>query len=471
MAKKPPEKPRDSVADTVDRLLKKLPGADPMLRGDEEEVKRARLSSAKFIDLDATVDAPVDEPREPTRRDKMFVWLRLTLAVAIGAAITQWPYVRECGAPLFGFALALTVVPLAGAWVSVSAWKWRLPWVHALGFGVVLWGAALWADLVLPRTGYAQTTAGWRCVAPPPPPLVDRTAAVAQPDGTVLFTREIGSTTPSIIVTSGGVVDKTPLRELGEQAHVVFYDPRHLGRSRASGASRGLQTDVEDLEAVRWSFLVRDALLMDTLYMVGWSYMGSIVAQYAIEHPDRVSGIVLLGSIGPTRAGHAFDWTRGAGQDTLGLELIRITQARGDDFADPFAFCRLVWDVSILHPRMSDPAAARDANVDVCRVRTPQYLRWEADHDRAIESLGNWDFSTSAGRYAGPVLVIHGSADPTSIESAQGWIRAFPNARFLEVGGAGNLPWLEQPAIVMQAIRSFVAGRWPAEAVRLPDTP
>ena len=120
---------------------------------------------------------------------------------------------------------------------------------------------------------------------------------------------------------------------------------------------------------------------------------------------------------------------------------------------------------------MSNPAAARDANGDVCRARTPRYLQWEADHDRAIESLENWDFSTSAGRYPGPVLVIHGSADPTPLESAQGWVRAFPNARFLQIDGAGNLPWLEQPAIVMQAIRSFVSGQWPAEAVRLSDTP
>jgi len=208
-------------------------------------------------------------------------------------------------------------------------------------------------------------------------------------------------------------------------------------------------------------------LLMDSLFLIGWSYMGSVVTRYAFENPDLVSGIVLLGSIGPTRAGHRVDWTRGAGEDSLGIELLRITQARGGDLADPIAYCKLMWEVAILHPRMSDPTVLQAADIDVCRVRTQEYLDWETNYDRAIESLGDWDFTAAAQRYAGRVLVIHGSDDPTPIEGAAAWVLAFPNARLLTIDGAGHLPWLEQPDLVKQAIQSFVAGRWPENAVRV----
>ena len=459
MANKPPQIPKDPMADTVDRLLSKLPGADPTLGRDGWKGAGAGAPHATFIE-------PDERAREATRRDKMFVWARVALAVAIGGAITVWPYARECGAPLLGFAFALSVVPAAGAWASITAWRWRIPAAHFFGLAVVLWGAAMWANLILPRVGYARATAGWRCVAPPPPPMVDRTGVVGQPDGTLLYTREVGSTNPSILFPSAGVLDES-LRDLGEQAHVIFYDPRHLGRSRAAGVSWGLATDVEDLAAVRWSFVVRDALLMDSLFLVGWSYMGSVVTQYAFENPDQVSGIVLLGSIGPTRSGHRIDWTRGAGEDSLGLELLRITQARGGDRADPVAYCRLMWEVAILYPRMSDPTVLSETDIDVCRVVTQQYLDWELNYDRSIASLGNWDFTASARRYAGRVLVIHGRDDPIPIESAATWALAFPNARLLTIDNAGHLPWLEQPDLVKQAIRSFVAGQWPENAVQV----
>jgi pimeloyl-ACP methyl ester carboxylesterase len=295
--------------------------------------------------------------------------------------------------------------------------------------------------------------------------MVDRTGAVGQPDGTVLYTREVGRESPSVIFPSAGVLDET-FRDLGEQSHVIFYDPRHLGRSRPAGARWDLSTDVADLAAVRWAFVVKDALLMDSLYLVGWSYMGPVVTQYAIENPTQVSGIVLLGSIGPTRASHNVDWGRGAGQDSLGLELLRIMQARGEDRSDPITYCRLKWEIEILHPRMSNPEVLTDANMDLCRIQTGQYMDWESHYDRSIASLGNWDFTAAAQQYRGRVLVIHGTDDPVPIEAAVSWTTAFPNARILQVENAGQLPWLEQPDLVRRALQSFFAGQWPQGAVQ-----
>jgi len=84
---------------------------------------------------------------------------------------------------------------------------------------------------------------------------------------------------------------------------------------------------------------------------------------------------------------------------------------------------------------------------------------------RLFDSFGDWDWTGDLAGYSGPVLVIHGTADPVVIEGSEEWIQSFPNARLLRIDGAGHMPWLEQPELVLGAIRTFLGGSWPAEAV------
>jgi hypothetical protein len=107
--------------------------------------------------------APAVHEAAPGRRGVIFTWLRLLLGLALGVAITQWPYMRGCGIPLFGYLVAVAGVMVAGLWSAVSSWRSRSGVAHVLSIALFCWGGALAAREVLPRIGYAKTTAHWFC--------------------------------------------------------------------------------------------------------------------------------------------------------------------------------------------------------------------------------------------------------------------------------------------------------------------
>lgn len=95
-------------------------------------------------------------------------WLRLLLALLLGAGMTQWPYTHGCGIPLFGYLVAVGTVITASFWSMVSSWRSRSGFAHFLSVGLLFWGTFLGAREVLPRVGYAKQSASWFCTQPAP---------------------------------------------------------------------------------------------------------------------------------------------------------------------------------------------------------------------------------------------------------------------------------------------------------------
>lgn len=113
----------------------------------------------------AAAPAGASAAAAPARAGKLDwgVTIRVSLAVALGAAIVFWPYASLCGIGLAGYLGATAAVVAAGAWSAVSAWRARAPRAHLLSLLVVLWGLSLTAREVLPRTAYAKEVRTWAC--------------------------------------------------------------------------------------------------------------------------------------------------------------------------------------------------------------------------------------------------------------------------------------------------------------------
>ncbi len=117
------------------------------------------------------------------RRASFLTWFRVILGVLLGAALTQWPYEKGCGLPLFGYlggVGALVAVSLSG---MASSWRTRSAFANVLSVGLLFWGTALAAMEVLPRIGYAKHTATWLCETRPaqPAPPTQRPAQPVPP--------------------------------------------------------------------------------------------------------------------------------------------------------------------------------------------------------------------------------------------------------------------------------------------------
>jgi hypothetical protein len=91
------------------------------------------------------------------------VFVRLSLAVALGVAVVFWPYGSRCGIGLAAYLGVVAVLIGAGIWSGVWTWRHRAARGHVLSLLIVLWGLILVSMEVLPRTGYAVATAAWTC--------------------------------------------------------------------------------------------------------------------------------------------------------------------------------------------------------------------------------------------------------------------------------------------------------------------
>lgn len=165
---KPPDKDKardwDKELAEVDRLLAKLPHADPTLgRGQPHALKPGTHGPAHL----APGHRPGGGGGEPSATA---VWIRVGLASLVGLAMTQWPYSHVCGLKEIFYLIGAGAVIASSVWGAWGSWRRRMGFAHALSVGLLVWGLALVTFEVLPRVGYAAKAATWFCPEPPAAP-------------------------------------------------------------------------------------------------------------------------------------------------------------------------------------------------------------------------------------------------------------------------------------------------------------
>ena len=140
-----PRTPSSKDAQDVDRLLRNL------ILEEDAGVPAGRLPARP------AATRPQDAPPSA-----METWGWVALGGVLAGALTQWPY-HTCGVPLGVYLLAVGMVLLSGIWAALYAWRARRGFAHILAILLLFAGAALAADQILPRVGYAAVEASWTC--------------------------------------------------------------------------------------------------------------------------------------------------------------------------------------------------------------------------------------------------------------------------------------------------------------------
>jgi proline iminopeptidase len=289
---------------------------------------------------------------------------------------------------------------------------------------------------------------------------------VESSDGVSLFYRAVGDGADTVVVLHGGpglTLDyfADDLLPLAERSTLIFYDQRGTGRSTLVSDSAALAARAfgEDLEAVRNHFG------LEQLTLLGHSWGAGVAAIYAQAHPERVGRLLLVGSVPVEQSGlaAAFDAVN-ASRDSTTLRLMREwREARVADPGDAAA-CRAYYTLWFI-PFFGDTAAASRSKGDFCAGTAESRRNKMVSVDRyTMASLGAWDWRLTLRRLTAPALIIHGTADVFSVESAREWVAALPNARLLLLEGVGHFPYLEAPETFFAAAEAFIRGGWPAAA-------
>lgn len=281
--------------------------------------------------------------------------------------------------------------------------------------------------------------------------------------GVRLYYTAMGEGEPTVLVPAALFLLE-PLRGLATGRTVLFYDMRDRGRSGAvEDTSRiGIRDDVRDLEALRRHFG------LDRIQLVGWSYLGLVAAMYAFEHPERVERLVQIGPI-PPRADppYADPGAYAAAVAPDALERLRRLAEEGMPEREPARYYGEYWRV--FKPALfGDTSVMRRYELPPADLSNEWVNRLEPHFQAKFASMGGYDWRHAAAGLSVPVLVVHGSADRNAPPAGgREWAVSFGNARFFGVDGAGHLPMVEQPDLVLPVLDRFLSGTWPQGAVVL----
>jgi pimeloyl-ACP methyl ester carboxylesterase len=225
---------------------------------------------------------------------------------------------------------------------------------------------------------------------------------------------------------------------LGSFARLIRFDKRGTGLSDRSVGFPHMDERIDDIRAVM------DAVGSERAVLLGISEGGVMSALFAATYPERVSGMILIGTYANALAA------------IPGLANIDVLKQE----------IRLSWGTGASLPRFA-PSLAKD----------PKFLDWWARFERLGGSpsavLELWrnncdiDISSVLPSIRVPTLLIHRTGDVrVRVEAAREMAAAIPRARLLELPGSDHFAWLDDTGTVLSEIRKFVGA---ALAVAEPD--
>jgi pimeloyl-ACP methyl ester carboxylesterase len=185
-----------------------------------------------------------------------------------------------------------------------------------------------------------------------------------------------------------------------------------------------------------------------TRFILGGNSMGGGISwRYAVAHPDRVSGLVLLDAGGmPPRAGDA------PPRSNIGFRIMRSSVGR-------WLGMRITPRSMIaqsLRQSVANPAQVTEADVD----RYWELLRFPGNrHATMIRFSRGWDASQAdlARQIRVPTLVLFGAEDRIiNPSAAQSFAERIAQARVVLLPNIGHLPMEEAPEATAAAIRQFL---------------
>src|SRR5688572_10141407 len=300
--------------------------------------------------------------------------------------------------------------------------------------------------------------------AQPTPPAEGFVTAA---DGVRLHYRIEGTGAQTVVVPAGLFLHRD-LRELARGRRMVFYDMRGRGRSDrvADSTHITIQWDVRDLESVRRHVGAH------RIVPVGYSYLGLMVLLYASEHPDRVERIVQIGPVA-RRWDTRFPPELTAADsvpvpDSAALEELERVRRSASVDGDSRALCQRAHELT--RARLVGDPRLTERVPNVCDFPN----EWPAAFGRHLRhhfvgSVQTLDVPWETfAKITAPVLTVHGTRDRNAPYGAgREWASRLPNARLVTVRGAAHMPWLDQPALVLGAIDTFLGGQWPEGAERV----
>ena len=204
--------------------------------------------------------------------------------------------------------------------------------------------------------------------------------------------------------------------------------------------------DYSTAASVRVVTAVVDRLGQQRFVLAGNSMGGGIAARFAVTHPERLTGLILVDASGQP--------TSGSSDTPLVLRIAKVPVIR-----DVVAGITPRWLVADgLHGAVSVKSVLSEAAID----RYWELLRYPGNRTATIQRFAQGYGSVTPAELSQvtvPTLILWGREDRfIPVASAAWYGRNLPNARTVIYDGVGHLPMEETPDRSAADVRAFMAG-------------
>jgi proline iminopeptidase len=276
-------------------------------------------------------------------------------------------------------------------------------------------------------------------------------------DGFSLHYRVVGARGPHVVVLAGGpgldvdYMDSVTAGGLCEEHRCVLLDQRGTGRSvlpRLDETTINWDAYLGDLEALRTH------LGVEQLTLLGHSWGMTYALAYAGAYPNRVRGVVVLGTA-PITADfmQLFGDNRSSRLHPSEREALAVWSDPTRAAQDPD---RTTWE----YLRAITPTDFWDRSKGLAHA-----MRWRLEwcHGRVGEVAERtiWkdlDLRPRLDAVIAPVLLVHGYQDVAGEANALEAKAHLKNGRVQFVHRSGHYPWLDQPEETWRVVGAFLDG-------------
>jgi proline iminopeptidase len=233
-----------------------------------------------------------------------------------------------------------------------------------------------------------------------------------------------------------------PMPLLESHYTMVYLEPIGTGDS-ARLPSYSLDAYVTCLAALV------EHLAAPRVHLLGHSHGGFVVQRYALDHPDRVAGLILYSTSAVT------------GPDFFESAMAGVAAYASVDPDIPAAFQRLT--------SATDDETLTSALRDAMPAYFADFPRRRSEFTDLLTTLRAWlvpqapepfDLRPRLGEITAPTLVVAGTHDficgPRWAETLH---TAIPGAKLIELKHSGHLGHLEQPAQFADAVTALISSR------------
>jgi DNA-binding SARP family transcriptional activator len=227
---------------------------------------------------------------------------------------------------------------------------------------------------------------------------------------------------------------RTFLSALAGMGRLVLLDRRGVGLSDRVGSSPSVDATAEDIGTVL------DAVGSRRVILFGWSEGGPACIKFAADHPHRVAGLVLFGSLAKGSAAPDYPHALEASQYDRWLQQL-VSDWGGPAGIETFA------------PSLSGDAQTRAWWAGLLRAASsPGAIKG------VLEALRDTDVRNFLGRISAPTLVLHRRGDrAVRIGAGRHLASNIAHAQFVELDGADHWAFAGDQQPIIAGIRRFVS--------------